>query len=939
MTRLRLWTPAALLLLALDAAAIKDKDNQGRWEKRVESGPDREVPGFLVNLGPTGARAQLTEKTFVVRYLFKGAPAEGRLRPGDVVTGAFGKPFSSHTFGGDPHGYEGPIMDFGEAIERAEGKDGRLLLTVSRGSETLEVAVPLEPIGAFAPSFPLQCRKSDLLRARALKYLAEHPESGQGPAHARAMVTLALLTSGDPQQEAAGRRLALGWNDPPGPGTWTWGVSYQLITLCEYHLLTGDAAVLPTIKAAAARLREDQYDGRIVVWAPKPSEDPKAIDAAQQLYLGGFGHAPYVSGVGKNGYGPMQYTTILAVIAWQLAERCGVKAEPRGLRNALEFIHRGTNEAGYVAYGGEFTLNNGLVDPAAWRKSAGGTTYVGRAGASLLAHALSPEFPESAKYVEKNRGYLKKAYKSLPDGHACSVLGFAWGLLGAAASEDESVMRPMFDYHKAWFNMMRCPDGSFVVQPGRDYADEGYYISSRYNPTAVMALVLGLSYPKLLIQGTQVSIPGINPKALRGALLASYKAVVAKSYGEAARLAKGAGPEAAPIAAYLESQARRAIEPLRALEGSGRWVALRDRLAELRRSHAGIAAFDEAASAWEAMLRTREGTAILAADKLAADGFYGKAQEAARPAADTAAGRAVEARIQAAAQERLAAWAALERAGRWHRLKKELESQRERFRGVSAVDERAALLEAALASDAGRTLVEADRQLADGAPGPALAASEGLASEPARALREEATREAEQAVAALQTLEHEGRWNALREELTKSRPKLTGARAFEKVCRAWDETLAGADGRAWVVSDRLAGQGELGAAARALAGHPHAAAQKRIDAAAQELLGPVADLEAKGDWYALERALAALRKKLAGVPCFDERDSVLQAALRAEPARTALRLGAVLARLREAAARRPAPPGLAKDLEAFVAQAGDTVYAREARELLKKLPK
>ena len=102
----RLWslTAAAFLFLAIDAAAIKDKDNQGRWEKRVDSGPDRDVPGFLVNLGPTGARAVLTERTFVVRYLFKGSPGDGRLRPGDVILGAFGKPFSSHTFGGEPHG-------------------------------------------------------------------------------------------------------------------------------------------------------------------------------------------------------------------------------------------------------------------------------------------------------------------------------------------------------------------------------------------------------------------------------------------------------------------------------------------------------------------------------------------------------------------------------------------------------------------------------------------------------------------------------------------------------------------------------------------------------------------------------------------------------------------------------------------------------------------
>src|SRR5436190_9176845 len=160
MKRVLMLAPAALLLLALDAAAIKDRDNQGRWEKRVESGPDREVPGFLVNLGPTGARAVLTEKTFVVRFLFKGAPGDGRLRVGDVITGVFGKPFSSHTFGGEPHGYEGPILDLGEAIERAEGKDGRLLLNVLRGSEAVEVAVPLEPVGTFAPSFPMQCRKS-----------------------------------------------------------------------------------------------------------------------------------------------------------------------------------------------------------------------------------------------------------------------------------------------------------------------------------------------------------------------------------------------------------------------------------------------------------------------------------------------------------------------------------------------------------------------------------------------------------------------------------------------------------------------------------------------------------------------------------------------------------------------------------------------------------
>jgi hypothetical protein len=391
--------------------------------------------------------------------------------------------------------------------------------------------------------------------------------------------------------------------------------------------------------------------------------------------------------------------------------------------------------------------------------------------------------------------------------------------------------------------------------------------------------------------------------------------------------------------AYAEAQARRAIEPLRALEGTGRWGQLRDRLPELRRAYGGVPAFDEAAAGWEAMMRTREGSAILAADKLASDGFYGKALEAVRPASDTAAGRAIEARVKAAAGDCLETWTALEQAGRWHRLRKELEAQRERFRGVVTVDERSARIDEALATDAGRILVEADRLLADGAPGPALAACAALSSDPARALQAESTRAAETLLASLESLQRDGRWNALREDLAKIRPKLAGVAAFEERCRAWEAALSGPDGRAWVAADKLAGQGELGGAARSLAGHPQPELQKRIDAAVRDLLAPLAEFEAKRDWYAVDRALAALRKRLAGVAVFDERDAGLQIALRGEPARTALRLGTVLARLREAAARQPAPAGLAKEIEAFLQQAGDTPYAREARELLKRLPK
>jgi len=569
--KMKPWNAALMVLISLAmwancAYAVADKTNQGRWEKPTENNlPDKEVPGFLVNLGPTGARAILTEKTFIVKYIFKNSPAVGKLNLDDEITGVFGKPFSTHHFKGEgksQHGYEGPIMDFGEAIERAEGsKDGLLVLNVSRGSAMVEVKINLEPLGTFSPTFPFNCKKSEIVRARALNYFMQHPESrAVWQSHARAAVALALMSSDEPAQQMAGKDMVMKWNkQSPDGGTWTWNLSHQLITLSEYNLLTHDPSVLPMMKTVSNYLEHAQYGGKIVVWKAKDNEDPAKIDASQQLYEGGFGHAPYVSGIGKNGYGPMQYTTCLAVIGWELASRCGVEPGSDFIKRSLGFIHRGTNAAGYVAYGGEFTLNNGYVDPVAWKKSKSGDNYVGRSGCALIAHKLSPEFPESAEYLPKYDAYLKHAYKSMPDGHADSNLGIIWGLMGAATSEDPAAVRALFDYHKAFFNMMRCFDGSFVLLPGRDYADSGYYMASRYHPTATMALAFGLAHPKLMIQGVKgakgkapasVSSGSSESSGSDTAAISSPKENAAR--GATAKEAAAKPPAAKPVASNVK---------------------------------------------------------------------------------------------------------------------------------------------------------------------------------------------------------------------------------------------------------------------------------------------------------------------------------------------------------------------------------------------------
>jgi hypothetical protein len=193
---------------------------------------------------------------------------------------------------------------------------------------------------------------------------------------------------------------------------------------------------------------------------------------------------------------------------------------------------------------------------------------------------------------------------------------------------------------------------------------------------------------------------------------------------------------------------------------------------------------------------------------------------------------------------------------------------------------------------------------------------------------------AQKALAVLEAFEKEGRWLSLKDGLAKSRPKMAGLAAFDERARTWEAALAAPSGRTWIAAEKSFQQGDLGAAAKVAPPE----LLKHIEDSAREQLKQLQDLEKKGDWYALEKALAGLRKKLTGVSGFDEKDAAWKAAFKTEPAKTALQQGATLGRLREAAGRKSSP-ALLKEIEAFAAQAGDTLYGREAKDLLKSLSK
>lgn len=468
---------ALSIVLATNARAITDPDNLGQWATPTKIGPDKEVPGFLVNLGPTGARAILKENSFVVKYVFTKSPADGQLQIDDEITGVNGTPFTQHTFGKfygmEPGaGYEGPIMDMGKAIEDSEGKDGTLTLSLIRDGKPATVNIPLDPIGRFSDTFPKNCKKSEKLAASAVDYLIQHPDDRSAVVHEKGLLGLALLAQGKMKEAET---LAMDWNEPHDAKMWTWYPSYQAIFLAEYFLQTGDQRVLPTIEENSKRLYLSQVIDPDLYTDRMHGGQPQAAN-----YLkGGNGHGARIAG-----YGTMTLSTLMAILTWELAEACGIEIENFNRDLAYECIHTHTHESGYMGY----------------RFATGAYTPVGRQGLAIIVHRMADR-PGTEDYISRVTSGMAQSKTRLNDGHGDNALAWGWALLGIQLSGNDAATREVFDYNKAFINMARTHDGAFVIQPGRNLQEKAYYMSPRIHPTAAMALALGTDKPTLRIQG------------------------------------------------------------------------------------------------------------------------------------------------------------------------------------------------------------------------------------------------------------------------------------------------------------------------------------------------------------------------------------------------------------------------------------------------------
>ena len=456
---------------------------RGAWERTTKVGADAQVPGWFINLGITGARAMIRDdqqKILEVMFVFKDTPAFGKLKVGDKIVGANGKPFvTPHKFGYgvSKFGYEGPMMDFGNALEESQSVKlgGKLTLDVIRGGKKIKVELKLTTrYGQYSKTYPYNCPKTDRILSELYPYLIKKQKPKglwHGQPHINAFAALALMGSGESKYMPAVKKAVQAMARSTGSkidygGLQSWKYGMYGAVLGEYYLLTGEK------------------------WVPRELQEINEWLVKGLSPNGGWGHRPWDFDGKINGYGAINVITMQGKMAWSLMQRCGIKVDPKRYKATHDFVVRGTNKIGYVWYKDGGAKNPKYAD-------------MGRTGAAVLAHYLSLTGGKAYRdYARLSAQCIGNNPKTFPDTHGSPILGMAWTALGAAV--DPASFRKLMDHNRWSFSLAHCPDGTFYYQPNRDNNAQDYSAAPRLAATAATALILSVKHKKLQMTGAKL---------------------------------------------------------------------------------------------------------------------------------------------------------------------------------------------------------------------------------------------------------------------------------------------------------------------------------------------------------------------------------------------------------------------------------------------------
>ena len=424
----------------------------------------------LINMGPIGARAKTdhllkglpeSHSSFgVIKYIFKGSPAEDKLQLGDVVVGVNDEPFN---------------RDFsrrlGAAIDWREGNTGTLKLNIRRQEKPLALMFAVPKIGSFSATFPYDCDKSDAVLEAALDWLAERQwpngklegDSRSGYSVCTAVAGLAFLGSGKAKYTGnidliveyfldhfANRRTPDGHFGPTSLEGWQ--LMYGAMFLSEYYLATCNQRIPPMLvylNQEIDRLQFRHLDAETVAFLNK--QHPK--NGVPPYW---FGHAKISQGH-KGTYFHLGVNTANALVAWGLINECGVAIDRGNIARTMDYVQVAC-PSGEMGYAGRPDQRGGADDS------------FGRTGVLAMAYHFNDDRPAFGQKI--NAALQRHCREHYFTSHSSAVMGKAWGTLGIAAS-NPVLFRQVMDHFKYDYDLIRLHDGRFVANPAHWHRLQG----------------------------------------------------------------------------------------------------------------------------------------------------------------------------------------------------------------------------------------------------------------------------------------------------------------------------------------------------------------------------------------------------------------------------------------------------------------------------------
>lgn len=422
-----LTLPILAFAAFLAAPAISSADDYYAREPQFHMYPDPGDARYNIKrFGPIGVGLELRQPNFTMHIVNveEGSPAAatGQLKKGQIIESVNGHVMKD----------EDPRVLLGNWITEAEANGGIIKLMVKDTAEAKarEVVVQIPALGAYSETWPVNCKKTDLLIRQCADHIAANNDGTGIGLNGSALF---LLSTGEEKD----LEVVRGWMKDfvenykmitPGRETYPWFAGYGGPAFCEYYLRTGDASVLPIIKDVADSLSRTIYNGS---WMGR--------GGASYGYMGG-GHL--------NAAG-LHATTFLL-----LAKECGVDVDEHTLQSALFHVYRFAGH-GNVAYGdhmpeGGFTANG----------KTEGLAFTMQAAANLHPDGENSIYAK-ARDMTANKAFYNTSW--LFHGHTGGGIGELWKgrSMGLLAEKRPGPYRSFMNERLWMYELARTKDGDF----------------------------------------------------------------------------------------------------------------------------------------------------------------------------------------------------------------------------------------------------------------------------------------------------------------------------------------------------------------------------------------------------------------------------------------------------------------------------------------------